>query len=155
MLMKNKGFTLVELITTFSLTAVIIVLLMNVIIIMKNTYSKTGIKTDLYINQSNLSNTLNSKLNSDNIDSYTPCDDSEFCFTFNLVDGSNLKLEVTEKSVKFDKYVYNLDDNTKIVNPTLKVEQMDEIDKFLIIKIPIVSQMYPNMDFGVNLVYLF
>ena len=54
--MNNKGLTLVELITTFALTSVIVVLLINIVVVIKNVYSKSDIKTELYINQSNLSN---------------------------------------------------------------------------------------------------
>ena len=44
----KRGFTLVELITTFALTAVIIVLLLNVVIIIRNLYTSSNVKTQLY-----------------------------------------------------------------------------------------------------------
>ena len=52
--MNNKGLTLIELITTFALSAVIIVLLINVVVSIRNVYSKVSVKSDLYITQSNL-----------------------------------------------------------------------------------------------------
>ena len=57
--MNNKGLTLIELITTFALSAVIIVLLINVVASIRTVYSKVSIKSDLYITQSNLSTALN------------------------------------------------------------------------------------------------
>ena len=40
--MNKKGFTLVELITTFALATVIIVLLINIVLLIKNIYSKNN-----------------------------------------------------------------------------------------------------------------
>ena len=147
--MNNKGLTIVELITTFALTAVIIVLLMNIIVVIKNIYSKTNIKSELYINQSNLSNALNSKINRGNLDSYKKCSDSEFCYVFNFVDGESIKLIVQEKLIKFGNYIYQLNQKTYVEDPALTNE-----DNFINIKIPIICELYPGINFGINLVYL-
>lgn len=156
--MNNKGLTLVELITTFALTAVIVVLLINVIMVIKNLYTKTNLKTELYINQGNLSNVLNEKINSDNVDSYTPCTDSEFCYVFNFVDGESIKLVASENKIKFGDYTYNLNKKTKVVNPTLERMSINNNDEnndnhFLVLRIPIITELYPDIDFGINLVY--
>ena len=50
--MDKKGFTLVELITTLALTSVIVILLINVVLVINNVYSKSSIKTELYIKPS-------------------------------------------------------------------------------------------------------
>ena len=156
--MKNKGFTLVELITTFALASVIVILLINLIVVIRNIYSKTNIKTELYINQSNLSNTMNKKINKDNLDSYEECDDEEFCYIFSFVDGETIKLSATESVIKFGDFVYKLDNRSKVVNPSLTTEYFAEIvddvnDSILIINIPIENDMYPNTNFGINLIY--
>jgi hypothetical protein len=156
--MKNKGFTLVELITTFALASVIIILLINLIVVIRNIYSKTNIKTELYINQSNLSNLMNKKINKDNLDSYEECDDEEFCYIFSLVDGENIKLSATENVIKFGDFVYKLDNRSKVVNPSLTTEYFAEIvedvnDSILIINIPVENDLYPNANFGINLIY--
>jgi len=150
--MNNKGLTLVELITTFALTAVIVVLLINIVVVIKNVYSKTNIKTELYINQSNLSNVLNSKINDNNLVSYEICADNNYllCVDFVLKE-EEIRLSVTEKEIKFGEYVYKLKDKTKVDNPSLNNTDND----ILVINIPIINELYPNIDFGVNLVYLY
>ena len=153
--MKDKGFTLIELITTFALSAVIMILLINVI---RNIYSKTDIKTELYINQSNLSNLLNKKINNGNLNSYTSCGNGEFCYEFKFLDGDSIRLTVEERRIKFGNFTYVLDKKTRAVNPTLTkefvvTEDINSNDSFLIIKIPIKNDLYPNIDFGINLVY--
>ena len=157
--MKKNGFTLVELITTFALTSVIIILLINVVTIIKNTYSNSNIKTELYINQSNLSNVLNSKISRDNLDSYEECSDTDFCYIFNFINGESTKLTISERTIKFGDYVYNLNDGTKVEMPSEGNEFIDIIvedtGSFLVLKIPIICELYPDIDFGINLVYLY
>lgn len=158
--MNNKGLTLIELITTFALSSVIIVLLINVVVSIRNVYSKTAIKSDLYIMQANLSNALNFKLHDEQLDSYSTCTDSNFCFDFNLITGETLKLVVEENKITVGDQVYKLSEKTKVVNPTLSIEYIEQNEEYsgnniLVLKIPIINELYPNIDFGVNLVYLY
>lgn len=158
--MKKNGFTLVELITTFALTTVIVVLLINVVVVIKNIYSNSNIKTELYIKQSNLSNALNSKFKNENLDSYQDCEEEGYllCQNFNFVNGESIKLTVTEKEIKFGNFVYNLDNNVKVENPSFDIEFVDintgnNGNNILVLKIPIICELYPDIDFGINLVY--
>lgn len=158
--MNNKGMTLVELITTFALTTVIVVLLINVIVVIRNIYSKASIKSELYINQSNLSIALNSKINNDNLDSYVECTDTSFCYIFNFINGESIKLTVSDNQIKFGEVVYKLNEKTKVENPSLSVEYLDLSENssgnnILVLKIPVICELYPNIDFGINLVYLY
>lgn len=156
--MNKKGFTLIELITTFALSAVIVILLINIIVVIRNIYSKANIKTELYINQSNLSNAMNKKISKDNLVSYQECYDEDFCYLFEFIDGESIKLNITDTSIKFGDFVYKLGSKTSVVNPSISEEYITGMDtetndSFLIIKIPIKHELYPNIDFGINLVY--
>lgn len=158
--MNNKGLTLIELITTFALSAVIIVLLINVVVSIRNVYSKVSIKSDLYITQSNLSNAINSKLHDNKLDTYSTCTDSAFCYNFTLVNGETLKLVVEENKITVGDKVYKLTEKTKVVDPSLTpgyIELNEEYsgNDILVLKIPIKNELYPNIDFGINLVYLY
>lgn len=159
--MKNKGFTLVELITTFALVSVIVILLINIIVIIKNVYSNTDKKTELYINQSNLSNVLNKKFSKDNLISYRSCDntlENEYliCQLFTFKDSDNeIKLSVTPELIKFGNYAYPLDECSVVKNDLSdELFSVDENNDILNIKIPIYCEMYPEINFGINLVYL-
>jgi len=156
--MSKKGFTLIELITTFALASVLIIILMNIIVVIKNIYTKNDIRGELLLEQSNLSNLINKKFDKDFLNSYFPCDESEFCYTFNFVDGSSSKLIVNDKYIRFDSYVYNLKKGTTVPSPTLELFDTRELsgsenNGFLVIKIPVVNKHYPNDDFGINVVY--
>ena len=155
--MNKKGFTLVELITTFALASVIIVLLINVIVIIKSIYSNTNVKTELLINQSNLSNAMNKVISSDNVVTYDECNDSDFCYNFKFYDGESSKLIITNNVIRFGNYTYKLKNDSRVENPSVTKEHIsgiyDNNDTFLIIKIPIRNDKYPSEDFGINLIY--
>ncbi|MBE6139807.1 MAG: hypothetical protein E7174_04870 [Firmicutes bacterium] len=154
--MNNKGLTLVELITTFALTAAIVVLLINVVVVIKNVYSNTTVKTELYIKQANLSNILNSKINYDNLTPYEECpeeypyDVEMFCYGFANGDPDSLVvLTVNDRVIRFGDFVYELDEFVEVGVPEIFEEK-----SFWSLKIPITSKLYPNIDFGINLVYI-
>ena len=158
--MNNKGFTLVELITTFAITSVIIIILMNVIVIIKDILSNTEIKTELYINQWNLSNAINSRIrnNENHLIEYDTCEDASFCYMFTFEDYTTSKLMIEDSVITFDKYVYKLDKNTKVIDPTLETiadtsTSNTHLD-LIVLKIPIKSSIYPDLDFGITSIYL-
>ena len=150
--MSNKGFTLIELITTFALAAIIAILLINVLVSIRNLYSNTSVRKELYINQSNLSNALNSKIQNGKITRHTSCEtevtDALLCYDFELETGEE-RLIVRENQILFGKYTYNLDEKTKVENADFINERV-----FYHLIISIRNEFYPDTDFGINLVYL-
>lgn len=152
--MNKNGFTLIELITTFALSAVIVILLINIVLIIKNIYIKSSVRTELLINQSNLSHVLNTKINNHSVDSYDSCSNSHFCYIFNLIDGESIKLEIKNDSIMFGSYVYKLLDGSTVTDPNIDVEYINN-EGILNIRIPINYELYPKEDFGINLIYTF
>jgi len=158
--MKNKGFTLIELITTFSLATVILVLLINVVVIIKDVYTESEIKTELTINQGDFSKIINAKITDNNLVSYIECYDSDFCYSFTFKDGEVIDLNVTVSSIKFGSYVYKLPSGTEVINPSIEELYMENTDpslndSILVIRIPIINKLYPTEDYGINLVYTY
>ena len=154
--MNKKGFTLIELITTFLLAVVIIILLLNIISIIKNIYLKNDIKSRLSLEQSNLSNIINKKF--DNVlTEYNSCEDSDFCYEFKFSDGSISKLLVKNNTLIFDSYNYDFGNVAKISNPSISIKEVDindvnNKDAFLVIKLPIKSKQFSDLDFGIDFV---
>lgn len=149
---------MIELVTTFALTAAIVVVLINVGLVIRNIYNKFDNKTELLIEQANLSNAMNSKINGDNLTNYEICTESSFCYDFTFSDGTNIRLTVTNNLIKFGDYTYKLDNNSEVLNPEItkvstNVDTISDNNKFLVIKIPIVNKLYKNEDFGINLIY--
>ncbi len=154
--MNKKGFTLIELVTTCTLSCVIIILLINIVVILKNTYTKNNVKTNLLINQGNLSNALNSKIYRGSMVNHEACSEGLLCYNFTFVDGEVIKLLVEEKKIKFGNYTYSLKDGSYVSDASIYDEYLDintSNDRFMVIKIHIKNKLYPNEDFGINLVY--
>lgn len=149
--MNKRGFTLIELVTTFALSSLIIILLTNVVLIIKNIYFKNDVRTKLLIEQGTLSHLMNKKMAYNLFSSFDVCADVNYCFEFNFVDGSISKLIVGDDFITFDNYEYIPIDGTTIEVPT--VETID--DSFLVIKIPIKNKLYPDENFGIDIVYQF
>lgn len=160
--MNKKGFTLVELITSFALTSVIILLLFGVILSIKNIYTSSAIKTEMLIEQSTLSKKMNSIISYDNIVSYEKCSNEnyEICYKFN--DNLNkeyyLLIDKTKKIISFNNYIYKLNNNSYIGEVIVDPESMNDVsiireNSFLHIKISIYNKLLGKEDFGINLVY--
>ena len=67
-------------------------------------------------------------------------------------------ITTTNNKITFGDYVYKLPDKTIIDSPSIVKQSVAEAstkknDSFLIIKIPIKSELYSDIDFGINLVY--
>ena len=145
--MNKKGLTLIELIVTFALAISIIIVLLNVLLIIKKNYEDIDSKTKLVMNQSTLSNLMNSKFTDDNLVSYDTCLGT-FCYEFTFKNGEVITLSVVDKTITFGDYTYRLDSSTVVYNPELIYDS-----PYLIIRIPIYTKLYPKTDFGINLVY--
>lgn len=164
MKMNNKGFTVVELITTFAVASVIALVLLNVVLAIKNIYSDSNKKTTLLINQANLSNQINSKTLNNEIIKVDFCDESNSirCYKLSYSNGEEIDLIVKSDSITFGNYVYRLekgyyvdDDHIIIGYETDETVMNYEKDSIFRIKIPVISNSNYKENFGINYVYLY
>ena len=162
--MNNKGFTLVELLVTFALASVIIIMLLNVLVIIKKNFSDVSNRTKLVVNQATISNMLNSKFVDDNLDSVSGCDNGDYCYQFDFKDGTTIYVAVSNNSSYDDisivtvnsndetsEYLFN--HNVPMDGVSIGTPQVINDSPYMIFKLPISHRSYPNYDFGINLVY--
>lgn len=162
--LKNNqgGFTIIELITSFSLTMVVLIFLFNIVLIMKETYVSNSTKSDLIINQSLISVALNEDLYNEAVSfTSTTCGSGyDKCYNVVLSDGSNKKLSISssnsKKKIKYgdvelsDDSFDNLDYNICYYKNSAT---SSNLDSFVNIKITIDSNVIENQTFGINVVY--
>lgn len=162
--LKKSGFTLVEMITSFTLASIMVTLLFSVVLNIKNIYSTSAVKTEMLIEQANLSKKMNQVIKDNNITSYSICvdDDYDICYEFIHTSGTTYKLLINtiDNVITFDNYTYKLGNNSSIGNVEVSVETLAEISEeynnsFLNIKIPIYNSNLEKEDLGINLVYPF
>ena len=157
--MKNeKGFTIIELITSFVLVSLIVTLLFEVLFIIKNLYSDSGVKTELLIKQALISEKINDEFNSKNIMVARKCGDT--CVEFKFTDGSSSKLTFNRETNTFSygNYKTKLIEGSEYGNIDIKTETVLDMpigfnDSLIQIKIPIYHKLIKHEDFGINILY--
>src|SRR5574344_1924758 len=104
--MNNKGFTTVELIVSFSLTAVIVLFL----------FQLSGIKLKLLTKQATINTMINDDFKNKKVTLATKESDTKIVFYFD--DGTNKELSYNkdDKSITYGDYRTNLIDGSKFGN---------------------------------------
>ncbi len=156
----KKGFTVVELIVSFSLTMVIVVFLFQIVISLKNIYTASLLKTELINKQAIISDKINTSFNQKTINRVTKC--GSYCLKFIYSDNTSeiLKIDSNENSFQFGTYKTLLPDNSYFKNVSLNIASTGTFDKsendsILILDLPIYNDILKDQNFGVKIVYQF
>ena len=151
----NKGFTTVELITSFALASVIMIILFNVIIIMKDNLSDIKAKTNMLVGKDNLSYNINKRLKEKELATLTTCADSDKCYLFTYSDSSSDKLiyDSTDSIISFNNYTFEIADDIEVLEPTI-TEYYDPMSSttyngYFLITIPITLD---EKDYSIKIV---
>ena len=157
--MNNKGMTVVEMIVTFSLTALVVTFLMQLLISVNKLQNSSGVKTMLLTKQANITKAIYKDLEYSDI-TLVETDNHTFDnANITLSDGSIRKIKIDNgqnKKIIYNNKVYNYPDNTVISN--LKVE--DVITSSVDLGIPTsfvkisIDIKYPNLkgDYGITVI---
>jgi len=140
---KNKGFTTIELITSFTLASVIMIILFNIILILKDNLSEVNAKTNMLVEKDNLSYNINKRFKEKELSSITMCDEGDKCYEFTYSDDTSDKLiySNTDKTITFNNYTFDIIDGITVEEPTI-TEHYDTMSSttyngYFIIHIPI------------------
>jgi len=141
--MNKKGFTTIELITSFTLASVIMIILFNIILIMKDNLSRVNAMTNTLIEKDNLSYNINKRLKEKELTSLTTCEDGDKCYLFTYSDSTSDKLvySITDKTITFNNYTFEITDDMNVEVPTI-TEHYDTMSSttfngYFILNIPI------------------
>ncbi len=156
--MKKNGFTLVEILISFSLSSIVMVLLLNIVLLLKDLYVEDGMKTMLLINQANFNKRLEDELSKNEVTEISSCGES--CLTFNFLNGSTktLSYNQAENALTFDNYKAELVKGTKVGVFKAQTKTITTIsnpsynNSILSIEIPITHNLIDG-EFGVNFIY--
>jgi len=153
----KKGFTVVELVVTFSVTVVIATFLLQLILSLNNIYLSSGVKTEIMNKQSLISNQINKTLTEKSVRSLTSC--GNYCLKFNYTDYTSdvFTIDYATNVLSFGDYSTNLPEDTYFKNVSVDIvyaATVDETDNnaILNIKIPIKNDNIKD-DFYVNVAY--
>jgi hypothetical protein len=156
--MNKKGFTVVELIVSFALTVLVVGLLFQMLLSLKDVYVASGFKSQMVNKQTLMSSKINQDLNNNILKIALKCGDN--CINFVFEDGTSKKLIVDDKNNIFSYGDYS----TKLVNGSkfgnfyirnekiMGLDSTSNYDSVIEIKIPIEHPLLKE-DFGVNMLY--
>ena len=153
----KKGFTVVELIVSFSLAAVIILFLTQIIIGLNKMKQNSGVKTEIMNKQSMISNYINKKLLDKTLASLSSC--GENCVNFNYEDGTSDRFEMNynDNILIFGDFKTNLPENTffqKVSFDTIHGNKIGSGNNALLqIIIPISNSNIKDEKFDVKIIY--
>lgn len=156
--MNNKAFTTVELVVSFALTITIAAFLFQIIINLKEVYVKVGVKTNLITKQSLIARQIYRDFNDKVVNNITDCGDK--CLSIYFSDGTNkeLKVDNDKKILTYGDYASKLISNSYFGETSFNTSTMYEVsgdknNSILKISIPIYHELYPNENYGIDIVY--
>lgn len=180
--MNNKGFSILELIVSFSLTMVIVIILFEIIVSMKVVYQNSVTKTELINKQNLFTDYIYSDIDSLGLKSVSTCGDNCIAFTYrdgqvkNLVwsyysenseNGSMQSLQ----TLGYGDYKINLinsssfDTNLSLNGDGYSFQGVkicyninltsNNVGNYLNIHLPIYNSLFDNNDFGLNILYTY
>lgn len=172
---NNKGFSILELIVSFTLTMIIVVILFEIIIFLKNLYENSVTKSELISIQNRFTDYIYSDINDLGLSGISMCGNNCVQFSYRNGDIKNLSWEydydeVSQKQsfqkIKYDEYAVDLIANSKF---DLSLEtNKDSVyysgakfcssysssASYRSIKIPILNSKFDDEDFGINIIYV-
>lgn len=172
---NNKGFSILELIVSFTLTMIIVVILFEIIIFLKNLYEDSVTKSQLVSIQNRFTDYIYSDINDLGLAGISMCGDNCLQFSYDNGDIRNLSWEYdydedsqkqSFQKLRYGDYAVDLIANSKF-DLTLATSR-DEISyqgvkvcsnyvsssSYISIKLPIYNTKFEDVDFGLSIFYV-
>ena len=144
---KTQGFTVIELLVSFTLTALVMTFLFEVVISLKNLYHKTEVQTELISKQSLISRLINEDFANKKISKIERCNGKSNCYniyyykdeTMNVNNTETITLSIESSNViRYGDNAYiKLDDNSRFGTISIVVNDIDND-----------NQKYGEAEFG-------
>lgn len=153
--MNKKGFTLIEVLVSLTLVSIIAIFLFQIVYILRDIYIEKSVKSELYIETSNISNIINKDIlkrtRAGSISNVTKVDDNNVRITYSNGSKVTLTIDKDNKTITYGNYSVTLLPGTKIGSIELYHDYTTALfaqNGVAYIKIPITYEKYNN-DFSV------
>ena len=156
--MKKNGFTIIEVVLSLAIASVTLLTLFQIIFLIRNVYSDSGLKVKLLQKQLIINEKINYDFSSKKLLVARKCSNTCVEFTFQTGEIKKLEYDRQEKIFKYDNYTTKLIGRSTFGNIEIKNEKsFDESylenDSVLVVDIPIYNPSFPGENFGLNVVY--
>lgn len=155
---NNKGFTLVELIASFSLALIIMFFLFQIVLTVKELYVSSGLKTEMFIKQANLERQLGIDLRGKVLKNISTCGSDCYTLTYNDNTSKTLKADRTQKIITYGDYQVAMLEGSSIGTLTITKNTIANVatgknNTIVIFDLPITNRVISNREFGIHMVY--
>lgn len=153
----QKGFTLVELIASFSLALIIMFFLFQIVIAVKELYVSSGIKTEMLIRQANLERQIGLDLEK-GIKTVTSCETDCYQLTFKDNSTKEFRVDRATNIIFYGAYQIKLQDGSNIgefsiTKNTISGVSNNKNNTILILDLPITNPVVADKNLGVHMIY--
>ena len=146
---NNKGFTLVEIIVSFSLTMIVVLFLFQIILTLKQVYTNNFVVSDLKIKQGNIVKMINNDFSMSNLEDVvgiTPSNNNCYVITFSN-DTRNICYDNKNNVLIYNDYEFSLVEGSIVGNLNVYIDS-----GILFIDIPITYRDIDG-DFVIKMYY--
>ena len=145
--MKNhKGFSILELVVSFSICMIVAVILLQIVLALKEVYEKSIVKTDLLNKQNLIVDQIYIDILETGFSSVSSCGD--YCARFNFDDGTNKQLEYSSNILKYGDYATKLNDGSSVQGISVSTS-----NNVVSVKLPISHKLFSNTNFDIRIIH--
>lgn len=155
---NNKAFTLVELLVSFTLSMILVIIMFQLIINLKDVYMTSGIKTEMINKQYLMINKIYKDLTETKLTAISKCGQEQtdcIKLSFSTGETKTFYVDITNNILNYDNYILKVNNTSTIGAITINSDTITETRKILTIKVPITNSNFKDTDFGINIVYPF
>ena len=148
---NNKGFSILELIVSFTISTVVIITLFQIILVLKELYEKSAIKTSILNKQNIIVDLIYTDILESGLSSVSSCEpiDSK-CVKFNFFNGlsKELKYSAGDSVISYDSYLTNVLGGTTVENFEFSLN-----NEVYYVRVPITHKLFNNEKFDIRIVH--
>jgi len=155
---NNKGFTIVELLVSFILSMIIIIIMFELIISLKDFYQTSSIKTELLNKQNLMIDKIYTDLTEKKVVIINSCGTQCVEFVFNDGIAKTLLVDTTNNIITYDNYSIKLSNNSffeKIEISDIGNISNQKNNRIFSINVPIYNPLFEKENFGINIIYIY
>lgn len=146
--MKNqKGFSIIELIVSFSVCLVIAVILFQIVISLRELYEQSGLTTELLNKQNIIVDKIYDDILSVGLESASSC--GTYCVEFKFKNASIKTFKYESAKLFYDDYVTNLNNGVTVGNISINTQ-----NNVVSIQLPITHKLFPKDNFDIQIVHI-
>lgn len=147
---NNKGFSMVELIVSFAICSVIVVFLFQIVLVLKDLYEKSAIKTTLLNRQNIITNLIYIDVLEKELETVQSCDNDTYCVRFKFKDNSAkiLSYSSNDNKMSYGDYTTEVLGGSTVENFEFSINS-----GVFYVRVPITHKLFNNEKFDIRIVH--